>query len=1038
MRQIVFGLLGALDVRVDGVRVALGSARQRIVLTTLLLAADRVVSVGSLIDAVWQGDEPATARNQIAICVGALRKIFRDAAGTDELIVTSHPGYLLSLAEHRLDSREFEECASRARDAARRGRAAEASALMEQALGLWRGRALEGIEGEPAESAAARLEELRLDLREERAGLHLRLGRHRALVDELSALVRENPLREQARAFLMLAQYRSGHRAQALEVFREGRAVLVGQLGIEPGRALRSLHDLVLRDAPELGRPAATDTPPAPIGVVPSQLPANVAAFTGRMDQLARLDRMIEDSYGSRPLAVGVVAGVAGVGKTALAVHWANQAAARFPDGRLFIDLRGHDEKDDPVAPGAALDRLLRSLGVPGTQIPPDPADRAALYRSVLDTKRMLILLDNAGSYDQIQPLLPGAGRCCVLITSRTALDGLTGDYDVLRMTLPTLAQAEATALLAQVAGPGRFTADPVAAARLGELCDRLPLALRIAGARLAARPHWSLRSLVGRLEDQRRRLDELSPGQGGVRAGLRLSYRDLDPAAARMYRRLGLLTVPDFAAWVGACLLDTDLWEAEDLIEQLVDAQLLEVVSGPAGAPARYRFQDLLRLYAWELALAEESEQERAEALERAHGGWLALAEEAHRRMEGFGGLGAQQGSRRDLPASLVEELLAEPTEWFEAERAAIVGIVAQSAQSGQCAQAGQCVQAGQSGQSKQSRPSVVTVGAVGAAPSVGSARSTGPRFSWLLTAPATALFETRHYLEDWQTCAEQSLAAARRAGDRGGEAMMLRSLGSLAIHRRRYASAEESLEVALRLFENEGDESGAARVRRLLAICAHFRGDMESAYAHCRPAMEVLLRIGEVRSAIHSMGLLAQIETRRGNVTHAIELTERAVAKSREGGFWRAEAQSLHWLAEALLKAGRPGPAAGSSREAVALTRDGGDRVGETYALRLLGAILWRQGDLTQARRTLEQALAIAHELADDWLRGRIETDLGCTDLLAGRTGAAERFERARKAFEAVGAHAWVERTGQLIRLAGPDGAAPTAGRLTGILGE
>ncbi|MFB7647967.1 BTAD domain-containing putative transcriptional regulator [Streptomyces sp. NPDC056084] len=994
MRRIVFGLLGTLDVRVDGRRIALGGARQRTVLTTLLLAPDRVVSVDGLIDAVWHGTPPTTARNQIAICVGALRKIFKDAAGVDDLIVTSHPGYLLSAGEHRLDAREFEDLAGRARDAARRGRAAEAVALVEEALGLWRGRALDGIEGEPAESAAARLEELRLDLREEWAGLQLQLGRHRALIGELATLVRENPLREQARGFLMLAEYRSGHRAKALEIFREGRDILVDQLGIEPGPALRALHDLVLQDSPDLAQPAV-DAPPAPLATVPSQLPANAAAFTGRLDELARLDRMLDDSYGSRPLAVGVVAGVAGVGKTALAVHWANQVAARFPDGRLFMDLRGYDEKDDPVPPGAALDRLLRSLGVPGPQIPADTADRAALYRSVLDTRRMLILLDNARSFEQVRALLPGAGRCCVLITSRDAIDDLTGDYDVLRLALPTLAEGEATALLAQVAGPDRFTADPAAAARLGELCDRLPLALRIAGARLAARPHWSLRSLVGRLADERRRLDELSPGQGGVRAGLWLSYRDLDPAAARMYRRLGLLNAPDFAAWAGASVLDTDLWAAEDLIEQLVDAHLLEAVPGPPGRPARYRFQDLLRLYAWELALAEDGEEERTEALDRVFGDWLALAEEAHRRVEGHGGLG-RRPDRPALPETLVDELLADPLGWFEEERSALVGVVGQAA------------------------------------------RSPQPAVSWLLTAAATALFETRHCLEDWQSCAEQSLAAARGVDDRTGEAMMLRSLGSLAINQRRYEAAVERLLPALRLCGQTGDESGAARVRRLLGICAHFEGDLDSAAGHYEAAMEVLLRIGEVRSALHSMGLLAQIESQRGNLPRAVELTERAVARSREGGFWRAEAQSLYWLAGTLLRDGRTHGARRAGRQVIALTRAGGDRVGEMYALRLLGESSWRQGELTQARETLEQALGVAGELSDDLLRGRIEIDLGCTDAMAGRAGAVDRFERARQAFATVAAKAWQERAGRLIALveSAAPGARISAGQLAGVL--
>lgn len=335
VRKIVFRLLGTLDVQVDGERVALGSARQRIVLTTLLLAPNRVVSVDSLIEAVWQGREPTTARNQIAICVGALRKIFKEAAGVDDLIVTSHPGYILSTGEHRVDVREFEEWASRARDAARRGQAAEAGTLVEEALSLWRGRALEGIDSEVAESAAARLEELRLDLREERAGLQLQLGRHRALIGELSALVRENPLREQARAFLMLAEYRSGRRAKALEIFREGRDILVDQLGIEPGPALQSLHDLVLQDSPDLAQPAVDAAPAADHhGALPTP---REHSGVHRADGRTRRSRPDAGrQLRLAPLAVGVVAGVAGVGKTALAVHWANQVAARFPDGRLL------------------------------------------------------------------------------------------------------------------------------------------------------------------------------------------------------------------------------------------------------------------------------------------------------------------------------------------------------------------------------------------------------------------------------------------------------------------------------------------------------------------------------------------------------------------------------------------------------------------------------------------------------------------------------------------------------------------------------
>ncbi|WP_326587471.1 AfsR/SARP family transcriptional regulator [Streptomyces sp. NBC_01294] len=1001
MSDIVFRLLGALDVQIDGRIVTLGSSRQRTVLTTLLLARNRVVSVERLIATVWQGNEPATARNQIAILVGALRRLFKDAAGADDLIVTSHPGYIMTLSTHQLDIATFEERASRAREAARQGQPAEACKHIDEALSLWRGRALEGIVGEPAESAATRLEELRLDLLEERAGLQLQFGRHRALIGELTALVREHPLREQSRSWLMLAEYRSGNRARALEIFREGRAILVDRLGLEPGPGLRSIHDLILQDAPELAPPPGLPSPAA-MAAVPAQLPASVAAFASREEELGSLDRLLDESHGARPPAIGSISGVSGVGKTALAVHWANQAAAGFPDGQLFINLRGYHETDEPVLPEAALDRLLHSLGVPGARIPADLGDRAALYRSVLENKRMLILLDDARSFEQIRPLLPGTGRCCVLITSRDPIDDLTGDFAIRRINLRVLEQDAATALLAQVAGPERFAADPEAAARLSELCDRLPLALRIAGTRLAARPHWTLRSLVERLECERRRLDELSPGQGGIRAGLRLTYRHLPPAAARMFRCLGLLKVPEFASWVGAALLDTELWEAEDLIEQLVDAQLLEVARHRAGHPPRYRFHNLPHLYARELALAEDGEDEQNAALRRAFGGWVTLADEAHRRAEGGTTPHIAPVGRHDLPRSLLDELLGTPMDWFETERQALVAVVAQAAQS--------------------------------------DAVSNLAMFSWSLTACATPVFETRHYLDDWRRCAEQSLVAARRAGSAMGEAAMLRSLGSLAINQRRYPSARESLMPALELFRQAGDAHGSAQVLRLLAICAHFRSDLAHAARYVEEAMDVFVRLGDVREAAHAMGLFAQIEVERGNLARGVELSERAVAKSREGGLWRAEAQSLHWLAEVLLRSGEPGRAAAASRRVVKLTQEGGDRVGETYALRALGDALWRTGEFVESHSVLGRAREIADELADDFLIARIEADLGCLDAVAGDPAAARRIGGALNTFTALGAKVWRDRTERLLRAveAAEPGAPVPAATLAGLLEE
>ncbi|MFD8635976.1 BTAD domain-containing putative transcriptional regulator [Streptomyces sp. NPDC059533] len=981
MREVLFGLLGPLDVQIDGVSVHLGGARQRTLLAVLLLSPGRIVSVDSLIDAVWPSGAPTTARNQIAICVARLRKAFRGAAAptgpgdSTPLITTSHPGYVLNPLEHRIDAVAFDDAVRRARELARDGRNAEACDAYAEALSLWRGRALEGVTGPRVEQEAARLEELRLDVHEEYAGLRLQLGRHRTLIPELSALVRENPLREQARAHLMLAQYRSGRRAAALEVFREGRALLVGELGIEPGPVLQDLHDLVLSDSPELTRPPA-DPAPAPAAHVPAQLPAASASFTGRAGELRALDRMLDERLGQSPPTVAAISGIAGVGKTALAVQWANRIAARFPDGQLFSDLRGYDETHEPLSPATTLDRFLRDLGVPAARIPADPGDRAALFRSVLGGKRVLIVLDNVRSFRQIRPLLPGNGRCCVLITSRDLMDDLIGDYAVLRVGLNAMSAPEATALLAEVAGADRITADPDATERLGELCDRLPLALRIAGSRLAAKPHWSVRSLVTRLEDQRRRLDELSPGEGGVRAGFRLSYRDLTPDARRLYRRLGLLGVPDFAAWAGAALVDTDPAHAEDLMEQLVDTQLLEVA--PSSGPAtRYRLQDLLRLFAWERAREEESEEERTAAVERAYGGWLHLADKARERT--YGGAHAPAYGRvkpYPLPDKLVGELLADPIAWFESERVALGAVISHCAASDHLA-----------------------------------------AYAWGLTLNSTTLFEAHNYLEDWRTCADHAVASAARTGDTLGEATMLRSLATLAIYQRHYTEAQPLLGRALALFDACGEVHGRAVTLRNLALCARFSGDLDGATNDAREALSGFRTAGDTAGESHALGVLAQIELERGNVADGIALCRQAIAKSREAGSVRGETQNTYRLAEALLRHGDPLGAERVCLTVLDLTREDGDRLGEAHALRGIGEARWRRGAYESALTVLRQALTVAEEVSDRFLRARVETDLGCALAVGGDPAAAPRLESARTTFGELHSTVWRDRLARLL---------------------
>ncbi|MFI9387088.1 BTAD domain-containing putative transcriptional regulator [Kutzneria sp. NPDC052558] len=659
--QLDFRLLGTLEVLADGGRVAVSGPRQRTVLAMLLLSADRVVSVDSLVEAVWNGSPPATGRTQVAICVAALRKTFKAAGCADDVIVTTSPGYQLVSRGHRIDAAEFDNRVVAAHQAAEQGNHVEAADMYSAALELWRGPALAGVAGYPAETEAARLEEQRLAAYESFSALRLELGQHRALISELAALVREHPLREQARGQLMLAQYRAGRRAEALETFRGGRESSIEEVGIEPGPALRDLHDAILRDDPALTlvRPAAVGST-----VVPAQLPPAPPAFTGRAAELSVLDDLLTEQT-----AVAVVTGPGGVGKTGLALHWAHRAAERFDDGQLYVDLRGYHD-GTPADSAAVLGSLLRALGVTNEQIPADPTERATLYRSMLDGRRVLIVLDNARNFAQVRPLLPGNGRCRVLVTSRSPLGELVGGHVAVAVRLGVFDNDEAAAMLNNVIGADRVDGDPAGVARLTELCDHLPLALQIAGTRLASRPHWTVRRLVTRLEDRSRRLDELDGDGTGPRASMEASYRALEPQAQRLYRRLGLITSPDFAAWVGAAVLDVGLEEADELIEQLVEARLLEVSPGTG---TRYHFQDLVRLHAREHALAEESPQQRDSACERALAGWLTLAVEAHWRSAGRTPHTLRSRPAWRLGKEHVDTLLLDPDSWLDQEQTAL-----------------------------------------------------------------------------------------------------------------------------------------------------------------------------------------------------------------------------------------------------------------------------------------------------------------------------------------------------------------------------
>jgi DNA-binding SARP family transcriptional activator len=606
-------MLGPLEIYHSGQPVWIAGARQRVVLAMLLTAAGRVVPVDTLVEAVWDGHPPVTGRTQVAICVAGLRKTLRAAGCRDDPVITAAPGYRLTVEGHRVDAHEFTVQVARARALAQRQRTERAVEVFASALALWRGPALADICSELVRAGVARHEEERLSAYEQYTALRLEIGQHRALVAELTDLVRQHPTWEQARAYLMLAHYRCGRRADALEAFREGRERSIADLGLEPGPVLTDMHRAVLRDHPSLGRAGGTWVT-ITSEVVPAQLPPDEPDFVGREQELASLDEaLLGELSGRRPLRGGQVGGGAGVGKTALVVHWAHRVAPEFPDGQLFLDLRGFDERQDPVPPAALLDDVIHALGRPLAQIPDSLDARVALYHSLLAGRRLLVVLDNARSFAQVQPLLPGAGTCRVVVTSREPLPGPAA----VRLRLANLDSAPAATLLRRVVGDDR-AADGPAVRRLVELCDGLPLALRSAAARLAGKPHWTVQDLVGRMEDPRRRLQELEHGGLGVASRLETTYRTLPAPAAAMFRRLAVLDGDEIAGQTAARLLPVTAAEAEDLLELLVDAHLVQAAGRDADGRRRFLLAGLHRLYAGQCLRRDDPPDEQHAARRR------------------------------------------------------------------------------------------------------------------------------------------------------------------------------------------------------------------------------------------------------------------------------------------------------------------------------------------------------------------------------------------------------------------------------------
>jgi DNA-binding SARP family transcriptional activator/tetratricopeptide (TPR) repeat protein len=932
---LAFHILGPLQVTHADAPVMLGGPRERVLLAALLTEHGRVVSVDGLARALWGDRPPATARHQVAIGVSRLRKTFATAEAGREIIATCAPGYLV--AGGWLDARCFEERAKQARDALAAGDREEAARLLRAGLSLWRGPALSDIGRPFAEIEAARLEERRLLVTEERIGLELDLGRHDELVGDLLALVRAHPLRERLRSLLMLALYKAGRRPEALEVYQDGRRQLVETLGIEPGRHLRAVHQALLRDEPALwqetaalrqhraGYPGPGPLVSArrdPVLPVPAQLPPDVWGFMGRRAELEALDELASTSgsaaneAGERPLPVGIIAGVAGVGKTGLALHWSHSAMHRFPDGQLYTDLRGYDPHQEPLPASAALDGFLRALGVPGEQIPSALDERAALFRSVIHGRQVLIVLDNARTPEQVRPLLPGSSSCLVLVSSRDRLDDLVAHEGARLYLLGVLQLGEASDLVSLMAGDRRV--DPATANRIAALCGRLPLALRIAAARLAIRPHGAAGDLANRLADEQRRLAELSPAHRGVRASFALSYHAVPRRPAMLFRLLGLLDAPDVAVWTAAALMGASGQEAEDLLDQLVQAGMLEVAGRDCAGQVRYRLHDLMRLYARERSLAADGCEESSAAEGRFFGAALHLAERADRCLGNpFVFPLYAHSPRLESDETVVRRVLADPVAWFEAERTLLVGAVAQAAR------------LGMSG------------------------------YAWELTSALGQFLSTHRYTDAWQDCAIRATAAARAAGDARGEAAALLQYADWLGDVGRYGDAIRSTQRALARVTECGGTEAQAVCRTILAVLRLLTGRVADAEQEAQHALTLLGRSAPAAARGRALITLGLTYLSQGRPADAGACFTRVLRIQQAAGSVRGQAEARYRLGTVRLRQGRYAAAVRLLTLAMCSARQSGDLMIAMPAQIRLGQTFLEMGRLDDAQPLLDQAV-------------------------------------------------------------------------------
>ncbi|HEY2552002.1 MAG TPA: BTAD domain-containing putative transcriptional regulator [Streptosporangiaceae bacterium] len=909
------GILGPLEILGSRGPVRLGGPRHHAVLGLLATSPNAVVERRSIIDALWPEEPPPSAVTMIHSYIAQLRRLL-PAGHPATGLVTVGSGYRLNVRGDELDLLVFSRRSSLAGQARDAGDLAAAFGLFGEALALWRGEPLADIELLYGHPAIAGLRAQRAAAIIDYAEAARSRREHEAAIPHLRALAAREPLNERAHACLMSALAQSGQQAAALEVFSEIRLRLDEQLGVAPAAELTEAHLRVLRGSQPDGQSAGWQAPedqPGGVSLSPCQLPAAIPNFTGREAELGQLARIIGGGPAVEvPLAL--ITGLPGAGKTALALRAAHEMRARFPDGQLWVQLDGASER--PRQPADLLGELLRSLGVPGAAIPDTLAEKAAMYRSRLADRRVLIVIDDAAAVEQVLPLIPGTAGSAVIVTSRMQLGELHGARV---MALDLLGHEEAVDLLARIVGRQRVRADKQAAERLVRACGRLPLAVRIAGARLARRPSWPVSLMSDALADQQRRLDELESGSLSVRASFAMSYQALDQRAQRALCFLSTLGPTDVAEWAIAAMLGVA--DASDVVNRLTDSSLLSSVGSDATGAARYRLHDLVRDFAGE-RLAGDHERERPAALRRVAMAWLQLAAAADSRLPSEPYFPPPAGPQEpdELPAGVAGRLTADPVAWFSAERRNLIGVVEH------------CCQAGDH--------------ALAAA----------------LAARLAAYQHVTSRLDDAHDIWRAIVQAARQAGDPDAAARAELRAAAVMCGLGRHAEALPVVERCAATFGALGDGRAVAAALYWKSACQANLGSFRDGMATATSALSLARQRGDRQIELLALRIIAITQAQLPAFRDAAnDSCAQALAVARELGQPAWEYEILHTVGHVANLTGRPQAAIDTYTQSLEFRKKLGVTVDEGSWLGILGDAEQALGHYRRAAHAYQQALPI-----------------------------------------------------------------------------